>query len=90
MEMEKEFVVTNQNGMHCRAAVFLADAVRGYDAKVVIRSGDSEANTDSILDIMALGCSRGATLRVAVSGPQAEEAMAAVAKVFADNFGEER
>jgi len=89
MEMEREFVVANKNGLHCRAAVTLADAVKGYDARILIRAGDSVANADSILDIMALGCSRGATVRVVVSGPQAGEAMTMVARAFADNFGEE-
>lgn len=89
MDMEQEFVVGNQSGLHCRAAVVLADAVRGYDARIVIRSGDSVANANSILDIMALGCSRGTTVRVSVSGPQASEALAALARVFAGNFGED-
>ncbi len=59
MEMEREFVVANKNGLHCRAAVTLADAVKGYDARIIIRSGDSVANADSILDIMALGLQPG-------------------------------
>lgn len=88
--MEQEFVVANQSGLHCRAAVMLSDAVRGYDAAIAIKSGELEARADSILDIMALGCSQGTKVRVLASGPQAEEAMAAVARVFADNFGESR
>lgn len=89
MEMEQEFVVANRSGLHCRAAVILADAVKGYDARIVLKAGDLVANTDSILDIMALGCSKGTTLRVTASGPQAGEAMRAIARVFADNFGED-
>lgn len=89
MEMEQEFVVGNQSGLHCRAAVALAGAVCGYDATIVLRSGEAVANADSILDIMALGCSRGTTVRVVASGPQAGEAMDAVARAFAENFGED-
>ena len=88
MKMEREFVIANQSGLHCRAAVMLADAVRGYDARMVVRNGAATANADSILDLMALGCSQGTRVRIQVEGPQAAEAMAAAARVFADKFGE--
>jgi len=88
--LHKSFVIENKSGLHCRAAAALVNTVSGYDAEVKLLCGDSIADCKSILDILALGCIRGTRVEVQIKGPQAKAVMNRVAKVFAENFGEER
>ena len=87
--LQKEFLVENRSGIHCRAAVKLVDVISGYDATVQLISGNGMAGGGSILDIMALGCVEGSRVTVRANGRQAREAMREVEKIFSEKFGEE-
>jgi len=87
--VQKDFLVQNRSGIHCRAAVRLADAISGFDARVQLVSDTGTAVGGSILDIIALGCAEGARVTVRAEGPEARQVLQAVEKVFAEKFGEE-
>ena len=87
--LQKDFLVKNRSGIHCRAAVQLVDAISGYDATVQLIFGKGNAGGGSILDIIALGCVEGSLVTVRSSGRDAREALRAVEKIFNERFGEE-
>jgi len=87
--VQKDFLVQNRSGIHCRAAVRLADAISGFDATVQLVSDNGTAAGGSILDIMALGCGEGTKVTIRAEGREASQVLQAVEKVFAEKFGEE-
>jgi phosphocarrier protein len=54
----------------------------------VSRHGETVGGT-SIMGILTLGAGIGTTILVAAAGPQAEEALDAIATLIANKFGEE-
>jgi len=79
-------VVTLRNplGLHARPAAVLARLVAGYDASVAIDG----VNGASVLELMKLGATGGQDLTVTGEGPQAAEAVRAVAEAVEGGFGE--
>ncbi|MFD1719410.1 dihydroxyacetone kinase phosphoryl donor subunit DhaM [Georgenia deserti] len=82
--LAQDFVLVNEVGLHGRPAATLARLVTGFDATVTVNGVDGA----SVLALMALGLGKGETIHVTASGPQAAEAMDAVADSVADGFGE--
>ena len=58
-----------------------------FESKVELHSGDQEADAGEILQLMSLGVPQGTEITLQAKGPDAEEALDAVAHLFADNFG---
>ena len=81
--------VINDWGLHARPAAALAHAVVDFDAEVTIKHGERSAPVESIASLLMLEAFKGSTLEVTAAGPDAEEALAAAAKLFADGFGED-
>jgi len=48
-----------------------------------------EANAKSIMGVLVLAAEKGSKIKILVDGPDEEEALEAIAKLFADGFGEE-
>jgi PTS hybrid protein len=74
----------NRLGLHARAAATLARLLSGFDARVTVDGVDAV----SVLELMKLGVTGGQQLAVQVSGPQREEALAALVEAVEGGFGE--
>jgi phosphotransferase system HPr (HPr) family protein len=83
----RRVTVTHSPGLHARPCLAIVNTVRGFRSKVKIRSGDREADAAEILEIMALGAPQGAEVTLSAKGPDAEEALDALVRLFSDNFG---
>jgi phosphocarrier protein NPr len=87
--------VLNEQGLHARPAVVLAERARQFTAEVVLVSiegaGESGQRVDAknAVDVLLLGASPGAVLEVEAVGPDAETAVRAIAELFAACFGTE-
>jgi phosphotransferase system HPr (HPr) family protein len=81
-------VITNRLGLHARAARLLVECVRYLDAEVIILKGDQTANCKAILDLMMLAAGPGTELEVVATGPDAEQAVAAVTQLVEQRFHE--
>ena len=77
--------VTNKLGLHARPAAIVARTVAGFDAHVRLGGVDAA----SVLELMALGVARGTDLMLEGRGPQAQQAVDTVVRLFEDKFGEE-
>ncbi len=80
--------IINQRGLHARASRKLAELAIVFDARITIRRDDDEADATSLMDLMMLGAGRGSDIEVSAEGPQAAEALDAIAALVADKFGE--
>jgi phosphotransferase system HPr (HPr) family protein len=73
--------------LHARPAGLLVRAAAGQDARILIRSNGRQADASSILQVLALGATRGTELEVEASGPCAAEAVETIAGGV-EGFGE--
>ena len=86
--LEQEFIIANKSGIHARVAAQIVKVATQFASDVWIAKGDNKVNGKSILDIMTLVCPRGSKVQVTVLGPDASEALNALAILFQTKFGE--
>lgn len=88
---EKDGVVkvVNERGLHLRAAHLLAQAAGGFQASVELGVSGRMVNAKSLLGITTLGAALGTELRLLVTGPDAEQAFAAISALFEAGFHED-
>jgi phosphocarrier protein len=82
--------IVNQKGLHARASRKFAElAVRFPHARVTVSKDGETALGHSLMDLMMLGAGIGSAIEICAEGPQAADAVAALAALVADRFGEE-
>lgn len=86
--LKREIVIINKLGLHARAAAKFVTLAAGFDAEIRLLRGNREVNGKSIMGVMMLAAGLGSTVEIETEGAQEEEALAALAKLFADKFGE--
>jgi len=83
----RQVVVTHAAGIHARPSLAIFNTVRGFQSQVTIRNGRHAADAREILQLLSLGVPCGAEVTLSAEGPDAEEAVDALANLFADDFG---
>ncbi len=88
----RDIIVQNSLGLHARPAMAFVDMANQFNSKVtVIKGGDEpyEADGKSVMQMIILAATQGTPLRISAEGEDAEAAVASLAKLFEDKFGEE-
>jgi phosphocarrier protein len=85
---ERTVVVQNERGLHARAATQLVQLAAKYPCELVIAKDGNEVNGKSIMGVLMLVASKGTTLVLRARGDRAAEAVAAIAALVDDKFGE--
>jgi phosphocarrier protein HPr len=80
--------IINEKGLHARASAKLVEVVEAFDARAEVSKDGLSASGDSIMGLLMLAASRGSTIDVQTSGPDAEALAEALAALVADKFGE--
>lgn len=86
--VEQDLLIINRRGLHARAAARFVQCADRFDAAVTVSRDATCVGGTSIMGLMMLAASPGTTLRVSATGPEAAEAVAALAELVADRFGE--
>lgn len=86
---ERRMVITNRFGLHGRTSALLVETARKFEAEIRLVRDDMEADCKSILDVMSMACTKGTPVFIRASGPDAEEALAALAVLIDGGFGEQ-
>ena len=86
--IETEISVTNRLGLHARASARLVQLLAGFKSAVFLAHRGREINAKSIMGLMLLAAGQGSVLAARVEGPDEDDAMAAMADLFARNFDE--
>lgn len=82
------FEVTNQKGLHARAAAMLAKTASGFTADVTLALDSHQVNAKSVMGVLLLCGSRGTRIAVIAEGPDAAPAVEAIGALFEAGFGE--
>lgn len=85
----KSVRIENQRGLHARASARFVKLAEAFDAEILVEKDGSEVSATSIMGLMMLAAGPGSTIAIRATGPQAEAAVAALAALVEDRFGEE-
>ena len=85
----KELAIVNQRGLHARASAKFVKCAEGFDANITVSRDGQTVPATSIMGLMMLAAAMGTAITVDASGPQAEQAVAALEALVASKFDEE-
>ncbi len=86
--LEQEFIVANRLGIHARVAAQIVKVASQFESEILISKSGVTVNSKSILDLMTLVCPIGSIVHISAQGPDASEALNALAILFQTKFGE--
>ncbi|MBP6629529.1 MAG: HPr family phosphocarrier protein [Kofleriaceae bacterium] len=88
---ERTLTIINELGLHARAATkFVQLAAKYAGCDITLGKDGHEVNGKSIMGVLMLVASKGSVVTIRARGPRADEAVAALAQLIGDRFGEER
>jgi phosphocarrier protein HPr len=85
---EKKLKIVNQRGLHARAAAKFTALAEEFAAVITVSNGRETVGGRSIMGLLLLAAARGTEITVMTEGEDADAAMAALAQLVADGFGE--
>ena len=86
--MHRTLKIINEKGLHARASAKLVEVVEGFDARAEVSRDGLSASGDSIMGLLMLAASKGTTIDVQTSGPDAEALADALEALVEEKFGE--
>jgi phosphotransferase system HPr (HPr) family protein len=85
--ISRALVVSLPEGLCLRPSHSVAQLARRFKSRIEIVNDGERATASDILQVIALGAACGTQLVLEATGPDAEEALDALEKLFADDFG---
>ncbi|MBA3888974.1 MAG: HPr family phosphocarrier protein [Gemmatimonadaceae bacterium] len=86
--VERTVTIVNRQGLHARPAAEIVKLTSKFTSEVTLARDDLEVNGKSIMGVMMLAAEQGASLQLRADGPDAEQALDALAALIANKFGE--
>ncbi len=85
----KEVTIINETGLHARPAQLFIQKAGEFQSVIKVKKEDgSEGDAKSILGMMSLGLAKGTKITIEASGADEEQAVAALAEMVAQGFGD--
>ena len=81
--------VTNRRGLHARASAKFVTLASGLPVAVEVDKDGSKVCGTSIMGLMMLGAAMGDSITISAEGDGADEAVAKLAALVEDKFGED-
>jgi len=83
--IRRQVQIVNPSGLHLRAAAEFVRHSRDFEADVHVALNGRTVDGKSILDLITLAAECGARLEIEASGPDAEQAVAALCDLVASD-----
>jgi phosphotransferase system HPr (HPr) family protein len=80
---EIQLLVIDPSGLHARPAARFVQAASRFSSRIVIREDGREADAKSLIALLGLTIRPSSEITLAAEGPDAEEALAALAAELA-------
>lgn len=84
----QEIEIINKLGLHARASAKLTQVASSFPCDVTVSRNGRKVNAKSIMGVMMLAATRGSTISLETSGPEADKAMAAMVTLINNRFDE--
>jgi len=78
--------ITNQLGMHARAAAKFVHAATAFESRVRVALGSRVMDGKSIMGILLLAAARGSVITITASGPDEAEACEILCRLVESGF----
>ena len=89
MEHKKTLIITNNLGLHGRAAAKIVELSRKYKSKLFFKkNGNGEVDGSNILSILTLSGSKGTEIEAKAQGDDSMELLEELSRLFENKFGE--
>jgi phosphocarrier protein HPr len=85
---EKTMLIQNELGLHARAGTKFVQCASKFPCEIVVIKAGNEVNGKSILSLLTLMAPKGTTITIKAKGDRAADAVAAIAALIDDKFGE--
>ena len=83
-----DHTIINRLGLHARAAAKFVQTAASFTCDVVVMKDGKQVNGKSIMGVMMLAAAQGANIEIRTTGADEQQALAALAALIADRFGE--
>jgi phosphocarrier protein HPr len=87
--LQRDLTISNRRGLHARAAARFVQCAERFDAEITVTKDGTTVGGTSIMGLMMLAAAPGSVIQVTAEGPEAKEALAALADLVASRFGED-
>jgi phosphocarrier protein len=87
--VSREVRIDNERGLHARATAKIEKLASHLDARIDVEKDGNKVCGTSIMGLMMLGAAKGDTITIHVEGINAEEALAKLAALVEERFGED-
>ena len=87
--IRRDVVIVNRLGLHARAAAKFVAAASRFGCSVRLEREGRGADAKSIMAVMMLAATRGATVTLAADGPDEVAAIESLSTLIAGRFGED-
>lgn len=87
--VNRELTIVNKLGLHARAAAKLVNLASKFQSEVHLEREGRQVNGKSIMGVMMLAASPGTRITLSVDGEDEGEALAELAELIEDGFGEQ-
>lgn len=81
-------LIINKLGLHARSAAKLIEVARQFSSSISLKHNDKTCDAKSILGVMTLAASCGATVTISAEGNDEENAIKAISQLI-DNYFDE-
>jgi len=86
--IERQATIVNQEGLHARPAARIVRLASSFAADIALVKDGMDVNGKSIMGVMMLAAEYGSSITIRANGPDAEQAVQALAELVASGFGE--
>ena len=86
--IERQATIVNQEGLHARPAARIVKLASTFASEIELAKDGLDVNGKSIMGVMMLAAECGSSITIRAAGPDAEQAVQALADLVASGFGE--
>jgi phosphocarrier protein HPr len=88
VKVSRTLMVNNPQGIHARPANLIVRLAQQFQSRIEFAKENHRVDGKSILELLTLAAVKGTQLEVEATGPDAQQALDALAALFAENFSE--
>ena len=85
---KKDVTIRNEKGLHARPATFFIQKANEFKSSIWVEKEERRVNAKSLLGVLSLGIVGGTEIDIIADGSDEQEAVAALADLIENNFGE--
>ncbi len=84
----QDVTINNEVGLHARPATFFIQKANEFKSGIWVEKDERRVNAKSLLGVLSLGITKGATITLMADGVDEKEAVTALCELVSGNFGE--